>query len=216
MSVNWLDLPETNRNNTMKYITFSLILLGLLAARTAAANPTEIATFAGGCFWCVESDFEHVDGVISAVSGYTGGELENPTYRNHGQHIEAVQITFDPAKISYKKLVEIFWRSIDPVDAGGQFCDRGHTYTTAIFANSPEQLKIAQSSKADIDASGILPKKIATDIREASHWTDAEGYHQDYHTKNPVRYKFYRYNCGRDARIQELWKDQAHMGIHKE
>ena len=200
----------------MKYITFSLILLGLLAARTAAANPTEIATFAGGCFWCVESDFEHVDGVISAVSGYTGGELENPTYRNHGQHIEAVQITFDPAKISYKKLVEIFWRSIDPVDAGGQFCDRGHTYTTAIFANSPEQLKIAQSSKADIDASGILPKKIATDIREASHWTDAEGYHQDYHTKNPVRYKFYRYNCGRDARIQELWKDQAHMGIHKE
>ena len=199
----------------MKYLIFSLLLLSAISARTASAEPTEIATFAGGCFWCVESDFEHVDGVISAVSGYTGGELENPTYRNHGQHIEAVQITFDPAKVSYKKLVEIFWRSIDPVDAGGQFCDRGHSYTTAIFTNSAEQLEIAQNSKADIDASGMLPKKIATDIREASHWTDAEGYHQDYYKKNPVRYKFYRYNCGRDARIQELWKDQAHMGIPK-
>lgn len=199
----------------MKYLIFSLLFLGALSARTASAETTEIATFAGGCFWCVESDFEHVDGVLSAVSGYTGGELENPTYRNHGQHIEAVQITFDPAKVSYKKLVEIFWRSIDPVDAGGQFCDRGHSYTTAIFANSADQLKIAQSSKADTDASGDLPKKIATDIREASTWTDAEGYHQDYYKKNPVRYKFYRHNCGRDDRIRELWKGQAHMGISK-
>ncbi len=197
----------------MKYLIFSLLLLGALATRPATAETTEIATFAGGCFWCVESDFEHVDGVLSAVSGYTGGELENPTYRNHGQHIEAVQITFDPAKVSYKQLVEIFWRSIDPVDAGGQFCDRGHSYTTAIFANSMEQFKIAQNSKADVDASGDLPKKIVTDIREAGPWTDAEDYHQDYYKKNPVRYKFYRYNCGRDARIQELWKDQAHMGI---
>lgn len=199
----------------MKYLIFSLLFLGALSARTASAETTEIATFAGGCFWCVESDFEHVDGVLSAVSGYTGGELENPTYRNHGQHIEAVQITFDPAKVSYKKLVEIFWRSIDPVDAGGQFCDRGHSYTTAIFANSADQLKIAQSSKADTDASGDLPKKIVTDIREASTWTDAEGYHQDYYKKNPVRYKFYRHNCGRDDRIRELWKGQAHMGISK-
>ena len=160
----------------MKYLIFSLLLLSALSARTASAETTEIATFAGGCFWCVESDFERVDGVVSAVSGYTGGELENPTYRNHGQHIEAVQITFDPAKVSYKKLVEIFWRSIDPVDAGGQFCDRGHSYITAIFANSAEQLEIAQNSKADIDASGLLPKKLATEIREASQWNDTDGY----------------------------------------
>ncbi len=193
----------------------AVLLTGMLVATglPATAAETEIATFAGGCFWCVEKDFEHVEGVISAVSGYTGGLLQNPTYRNHGEHIEAVQIKYDPAKVSYAELVEIFWRSVDPTDAGGQFCDRGNSYTTAIFANSDEQREIATASKETLQKSGVLKADIVTPIRKAGTWTDAEDYHQDYYKKNPVRYKIYRYGCGRDDRIKELWGDDAHKGI---
>lgn len=192
----------------------TLLAVSLLPAKFAAAE-TEIATFAGGCFWCVESDFEHVPGVVSAVSGYTGGLLAKPTYRDHGQHIEAVQITFDPNKVTYEKLVSIFWRSVDPTDAGGQFCDRGNSYTTAIFANSSAQKEIAERSKAELQSANRLSDPIVTPIRNATHWTDAEDYHQDYYKKNPVRYKLYRFNCGRDGRVEDLWQSEAHAGIEK-
>ncbi|WP_169568554.1 peptide-methionine (S)-S-oxide reductase MsrA [Sneathiella limimaris] len=197
------------------FTLLTIAMFSLLQSLPAKAAE-EIAIFAGGCFWCVEKDFEHVKGVKTAVSGYTGGTMANPTYRNHGKHIEAVRISFDPEIISYSELVEIFWRSIDPTDAGGQFCDRGHSYTTAIFATSDDQKLIAEASKAKLVASEILPNPIVTPIRDAGPWTDAEGYHQDYYKKNPLRYKLYRYNCGRDARIEELWKDQALAGIAKE
>lgn len=190
-----------------------IALTGTLA--TATAEELAVATFAGGCFWCVEKDFEHVKGVTSAASGYTGGMLKNPTYRDHGQHIEAVRITYDPSVVSYSQLLDVFWRSVDATDAGGQFCDRGNSYTTAIFANSETQLKEAETSKANLMSSGALKEPIVTPIRQASHWTDAEEYHQDYYKKNPVRYYLYRKGCGRDARIQELWGAQAHAGIEK-
>jgi peptide-methionine (S)-S-oxide reductase len=208
-------LPET-KGHQMKSITLlGIFLSAMIMSPAASEEKLEIATFAGGCFWCVESDFEHVSGVVSAVSGYTGGMLAKPTYRDHGQHIEAVQIKFDPTIISYKQMLDIFWRSIDPTDAGGQFCDRGNTYTTAVFANSAEQLEIAKASKEELEKSARLGAPIVTPIRKAAHWTDAEDYHQDYYKTNPVRYKFYRFNCGRDSRIEELWEDEAHAGINK-
>ena len=188
----------------------------IMAGESTSADVNDeyqIAIFAGGCFWCVESDFDHVPGVVRTVSGYTGGALLDPTYRNHGQHLEAVQITFDPKQVSYATLIEVFWRSIDPTDGGGQFCDRGHSYQTAVFATDPEQQRIAEASKAQLDAAGILPLSIVTPIRTASRFYAAEDYHQDYYRNNPFRYKFYRVSCGRDATIRGLWGDQAHRGI---
>ena len=179
--------------------------------KTAAA--TETATFAGGCFWCVESDFDKVDGVLDAVSGYMGGKLEKPTYKQVSAggtgHAEVVQITYDPGKVSYQRLLEVYWRTIDPLDAGGQFCDRGDPYRTAIFTHSAEQQRLAEASKAALDASGRFKQKIATGITPASAFTPAEDYHQDYYTKNPVQYRFYRFSCGRDGRVKELWGDEA-------
>jgi len=195
--------------------THALLTMALLSTSIQVqAADLSIATFAGGCFWCVEKDFEHVEGVKSTVSGYTGGTLNNPTYRNHGKHLEAVRITYDPKIVSYKQLLNVYWRSVDPTDAAGQFCDRGNAYKTAIFANSEDQKKIATMSKTTLQAVGTLKAPIVTPILNASTWTDAEDYHQDYYKKNPIRYKFYRYNCGRDARVKELWGDQAHAGIN--
>lgn len=183
-------------------------------SRTAAAEEA-VAILAGGCFWCVESDFDQVPGVLKTVSGYIGGKSPNPTYNNHSAtgHREAVRITYDPAKIGYDRLLEIFWRSVDPTDAGGQFCDRGHSYTTAVYARTPEQLAKARASKAALEKSGKLKKPIATAIEEAGEFWPAEGYHQDYHNKNPIRYKIYRLGCGRDARVRAVWGDEAHAGI---
>jgi peptide-methionine (S)-S-oxide reductase len=183
----------------------------------AAAEMLEIATFAGGCFWCVESDFDAVAGVVRTVSGYTGGHVENPTYRQVSSdttgHREAVQIYFDPDRVAFADLVEIFWRTIDPTDAGGQFCDRGESYTTAVFANSEQQRRAAEASKKMIESSGILGQPVATTIETAGPFYPAEDYHQDYYTKNPLRYKFYRLSCRRDARVKDLWGEQAHRGI---
>ncbi|MEZ5854322.1 MAG: peptide-methionine (S)-S-oxide reductase MsrA [Hyphomicrobiaceae bacterium] len=174
---------------------------------------SEVATFAGGCFWCVESDFDKVDGVLQTVSGFMGGKLAHPTYKqvsagNTG-HLEVVQVTFDPKKVSYQKLVDYFWHKIDPYDAGGQFCDRGESYTTAIFVYTPEQRKIAEASKAALAKDGPLKEPIATAIRDASTFTPAEEYHQDYYKKNPFRYKWYRTGCGRDARLEQVWGKAA-------
>lgn len=183
------------------------------APKAATAEGLEVATFAGGCFWCVESDFDKVPGVVRTISGYTGGHLKDPTYKQVSAggtgHREAVQVFYDPGKVSYEKLLQVFWRSVDPTDSGGQFCDRGASYETAIFANSPAQRRLAEASKEKLDESGVLDKPVATPIETAGAFYPAEGYHQDYYKKNPLRYRYYRYACGRDARLEEVWGEKA-------
>ncbi len=182
-----------------------------------APEALEVATFAGGCFWCVESDFDSVPGVVRTVSGYTGGHVKDPTYTQVSSdttgHREAVQIYYDPKRVTFAELLEIFWRSVNPIDPGGQFCDRGKSYTTAIFVNSEEQQRLAEASKKMLEQSGILKRPVVTTIEMAGPFYPAEDYHQDYYKKNPLRYKFYRLSCGRDARIADLWGEQAHRGI---
>jgi len=179
----------------------------------AAAAGTQKAVFAGGCFWCVESDFDKVDGVLSTTSGYTGGKTANPTYEQVSNkvtgHAEAVEIVFDPKKVSYEKLVEHFWRTIDPTTKDRQFCDAGSPYRTAIFAQDAAQLKAAQASKAALDKSKPFKEPIVTEVLTGGPFYAAEDYHQDYYKKNPVRYNYYRLSCGRDARLKELWGSQA-------
>ncbi len=193
---------------------------GALAAdEMAASGEQRIATFAGGCFWCVESDFDNVPGVSRTISGYTGGQSKDPTYKQVSVggtgHREAVQIFYDPKKVTYAALLKVFWRSVDPTDAGGQFCDRGVSYETAIFANSPEQQRLAEASKRKLQQSGALKRPIVTPIEMAGPFYAAEDYHQDYYKKNPLRYNFYRFGCRRDARIKDLWGEDAHKGIAK-
>lgn len=191
----------------------------ICAMETVVAAEMEVATFAGGCFWCVESDFDNVPGVERTVSGYTGGHVENPSYKQVSSdetgHREAVQIFFDPMRVSYAELVEVLWRSVDPTDAGGQFCDRGKSYETAIFVSSKEQREIAKSSKQALEKSKVLPGPIATTIEDAGPFYPAEEYHQDYYRKNPVSYHFYRYRCGRNARVETLWGEEAYRGVTK-
>ena len=189
----------------------ALIGVGLAAsALPAGAVATKTAIFAGGCFWCVESDFDHVAGVLDTTSGYIGGKAENPTYYDHEGFREAVRVTFDPSKVSYDQLLDVYWHSVDPTDSGGQFCDRGHAYTTAIYATDQDQLKKAKASEAAVQKD---LGKVATAVEPAPKFWPAEGYHQDYYKKNPVKYKFYRYNCGRNARVESVWGDKAYMGI---
>jgi peptide methionine sulfoxide reductase msrA/msrB len=171
----------------------------------------EKATFAGGCFWCVESGFERLEGVEEVISGFSGGEKENPTYKEvaSGQtnHIESIQVFYDPEKISYKELVEHLWKQINPTDSGGQFVDRGNQYTSAIFYHNDEQKRIAEESRQALEESGKFDNPIVTDIRPYEEFYPAEEYHQDYYKKNPIRYKFYRGNSGRDDFIEEHWKN---------
>ena len=166
------------------------------------------AVFAGGCFWCVEADFEKLPGVIEAVSGYAGGHVVNPTYkqvvRGGTGHYEAAKIIYDPALVSYDELLEHFWTTVDPTDNGGQFCDRGQSYATAIFA-TPAQIDTAKASKKTLQASGRLKDKVVTPVIAAGPFYDAETYHQDYYKKNPIRYKYYRNGCRRDKRIKQIW-----------
>jgi peptide-methionine (S)-S-oxide reductase len=182
------------------------------AAAQSPAEPADgpaTATLAGGCFWCVEEAFEEIEGVKSVTSGYTGGSVANPTYEQVGEgatgHFEAVQIVFDPKRVSYEKLLDVFWHNVDPTDAQGQFCDKGPQYRSAIFVADDEQRRIAEASKRAIDESGRFPGKVATEIRPAGPFYPAEEYHQDYAEKNPIRYRFYRTGCGRDARLREVW-----------
>ena len=185
----------------------------------AAGDEPAVATFAGGCFWCVESDFDAVPGVAETVSGYTGGTVENPTYQQVTAggtgHREAVQIRYDPEQVSYERLLHIFWRSVDPTDGGGQFCDRGDSYQTAIFAGNEEERRLAEASKEALELSAVLDEPVVTPIEPAGEFYPAENYHQDYYTKNPVRYRFYRFSCGRDSRVQQVWGRQAHDGIER-
>jgi len=168
-----------------------------------------VATFAGGCFWCMEPPYDKVDGVLSTTSGYTGGNIKNPTYEQVSSgvtgHAEAVQITYDPAKVGYEKLLEIFWHNIDPTTPDRQFCDKGNQYRSGIFYHNEEQKKLAEQSKATLEKIKPFDASIVTGITAASEFYPAEDYHQDYYKKNPIRYKFYRHSCGRDQRLQELW-----------
>lgn len=184
----------------------------VFAALPASAQQTETAIFAGGCFWCVESDFDKVPGVISTISGYIGGDNENPTYENHPGHREAVEIAFDPARVSYEQLLSIFFRSVDPTDAEGQFCDRGYAYTTAVYALDDAQRAAAEAAKADA-SSTLRGAVLATEIVAAPRFWPAEEYHQDFYKKNPLRYRYYRYSCGRDVRVRQVWGAAAHYGI---
>lgn len=164
------------------------------------------ATFAGGCFWCMEKPFEQLSGVISVISGYAGGTSANPTYKNYeaGGHIEVVQINYDPGKMSYEKLLEVYWRQVNPTDGGGQFVDRGHAYTTAIFYHNEEQRRLAEQSRTNLDESGVFEKDIVTPILPLNEFWAAEEYHQDYYKKNPLRYGFYRSRSGRDSFLKSV------------
>jgi peptide methionine sulfoxide reductase msrA/msrB len=171
------------------------------------------ATFAGGCFWCTESDFEKIDGVVEVISGYVGGRTQNPTYKevSAGEtgHAEAIRVRFDPQKITYDELLDIFWRHVDPTDSGGQFVDRGSQYRPAIFYHDEDQKRLAEESKRNLEASGRFDKPIATEIVAVSDFYKAEDYHQDYYKKNPLRYKFYRLNSGRDQFLEKAWAETA-------
>jgi peptide-methionine (S)-S-oxide reductase len=197
----------------------SIALAGALSAedlKSPAAAGTDglaVATFAAGCFWCVESDFDKVEGVVETISGFTGGRTAHPTYDEVGQggtgHTESVQLKYDPKKVSYEKLLDHYWHHVDLVDGAGQFCDRGSQYRPAIFTHSDEQKRLAEESKAALTKSARFKQPIAVEITPASAFTAAEDYHQDYYEKNPLRYRYYRFGCGRDKRIAELWGDEA-------
>lgn len=175
----------------------------------APPTKTAVAVFAGGCFWCMEPPYDKLPGVISTISGYTGGRIANPSYEQVSAggtgHAEAVQVRYDPTRVSYATLLDVFWRNVDPVAVDRQFCDVGSQYRSAIFPATAEQRRLAEASKRTLESSGRFDRPIATRIEPASTFHPAEAYHQDYYTKNPVRYRFYRWNCGRDQRLQELW-----------
>jgi peptide-methionine (S)-S-oxide reductase len=208
-----------NRFHILAAAIVAALALAVLAPAGGAAPTPEPraglarATFAGGCFWCMEGPFDRIPGVVSTTSGYTAGRVKDPTYEQVSSggtgHTEAVEVVYDPAKVTYAQLLEVFWRNVDPTDGGGQFCDRGSQYRTGIFVHGDEQRRLAEQSKKDLEASGKLKKRIVTEIAPAGVFYAAEGYHQDYYTKNPVRYKFYRYNCGRDERLKDLWGEAA-------
>jgi len=199
-----------------KILLETLFLLPLLLTQANASGGLRLekATFAGGCFWCMVPPFEKLDGVREVISGYTGGHTVNPTYQDVTSettgHMEAIEVIYDPAKVTYEKLLDVFWHQIDPTDAGGQFVDRGPSYKSAIFYHTDAQKRLAEESKKKLAQSGHFAKPIVTEIKPAVSFYKAEDYHQDYWKKNPVRYKFYRYNSGRDQYLQKVWgKDAA-------
>ncbi len=180
-----------------------------MTTNPAIATDVDTATFAAGCFWCMEHPFDAIDGVISTTSGYIGGHQDQPTYQQVSSgstgHTEAVQIVFDSSKVSYDQLLEIYWRNSDPTTANRQFCDIGSQYRPAIFYHNQEQQRLAEASKKHIQQHKSFPQEIITEITATSTFWPAEAYHQDYYLKNPIRYKFYRYNCGRDQHLEQLW-----------
>lgn len=192
-----------------------LVLTMVLSAVTPAGGQAGLrdATFAGGCFWCMEGPFDKLEGVHSTTSGYTGGHARNPTYEEVSSgatgHAEAVRVVYDPAQVPYERLLEVFWHNVDPLARDRQFCDVGNQYRSAIFYHDEEQRRAAEASKAALEASGRLKGPIATQIVAAGEFWPAEEYHQDYYRRNPIRYRIYRGGCGRDARLRELWGPDA-------
>jgi len=211
------------RSRLVAIVLVPLVLLTIVGldfrltrARAESPEPTSdavlaTATFAGGCFWCMEPPFDEIDGVTSTTSGYTAGTKDDPTYeevsRGGTGHTEAIQVVYDPARVSYERLLEVFWRNIDPVAKNRQFCDVGDQYRSGIYYHDAEQKRLAEQSRTSIAATATLQAPVVTEIDAASTFYPAEEYHQDYYKKNPLRYKFYRYNCGRDRRLRELWGD---------
>lgn len=186
------------------------ILITLALFTSTAFSETEKAIFAGGCFWCMEAPFDALDGVISTTSGYTGGDQENPSYEDVSSglsgHVESVLVVYDPERISYEELLDIFWVNVDPLNDSGQFCDNGNQYLSAIFYLNPEQKTAAEKSLKMLQESKVLEGDIVTTIRPSKTFYPAENYHQDYYQKNPYRYKTYRFICGRDQRLKQLWR----------
>ena len=193
----------------MRKFAFIASLLIAATLASAQAQTRAVAIFAGGCFWCMEPPFDKVDGVLATTSGYTGGQKTNPTYEQVSAgrtgHYEALQVDYDPARVSYERLLEVFWRNIDPLDASGQFCDKGSQYRAAIFVADDRERALAEASKGALEKSGKLPGKIVTEILPAAVFYPAEAYHQDYYRKNPTAYSYYRWSCGRDRRLERLW-----------
>src|SRR5438128_3765562 len=185
-----------------------LLLAGALAAHAGAQDHAR-ATFAGGCFWCMQPPFEKLEGVVVTTVGYTGGHTRNPTYEEVSAggtgHAESVEVLYDPAKVSYERLLDVFWHNVDPTVRDRQFCDTGHQYRTAIFYHDETQKRLAEQSKAALEKSKPFKEEIVTEVVPAGRFYPAEEYPQDYYKKNPVRYKFYRFNCGRDRRLEQLW-----------
>ncbi|MDX1519690.1 MAG: peptide-methionine (S)-S-oxide reductase MsrA [Gammaproteobacteria bacterium] len=191
-------------------LSASLLMAAAIAGEYAAKNKAQaVATFAGGCFWCMEPPYDKTEGVISTISGYMGGHVVNPSYEQVSSgksgHIEVVQVTYHPDIVSYEELLEIFWMNIDPTDDRGQFCDKGPQYRSAIFFHDESQRNKAIESKQTLQKNKPFKESIATEILEASEFYPAEEYHQDYYTKNPLRYKYYRFACGRDKRLEAVW-----------
>lgn len=201
------------RAKTQIYSLILSVLAAFAGAAPALAAQTAVATFAGGCFWCTESDFDKVDGVVRTTSGYIGGHVDNPDYSRVSAgitgHTEGVEIEFDPAVVSYEKLLDIYWRSIDPTVDDRQFCDKGSQYRPEIFVHDSKQRSLAETSKKTVSETKPFKEPIKVMITDATRFWPAESYHQDYHTKSPLRYKFYRKSCGRDQRLNELWGDAS-------
>ena len=201
------------RQVALSMLIMAFLLIGawnLQSTSKAAAEATiGKAYFAGGCFWCMEEAFEKVEGVLAATSGYMGGTVANPSYEDVSSgrtgHAESVEVVYDPAKVSYQKLLEAFWRNVDPITPNAQFCDHGSQYRSAIFYQTDEEKRASDTSKQAIEQSKRFTEPIVTQIVMASHFYSAEEYHQDFYKKNPVRYKFYKYSCGRAQRLEELW-----------
>jgi peptide-methionine (S)-S-oxide reductase len=197
---------------------FTIAMMGLSAmlisvTTVRAATDLEKATFAGGCFWCMEHPFDEIPGVVSVTSGYTGGQKKNPTYEEVSSggtgHAESVQVIYDPTKVTYEKLLKVFWHNIDPTAKDRQFCDSGHQYRSAIFYHNEEQHRLALQSKAELEKNKTFRGPVVTEIVPATEFYPAENYHQHYYKKNPIRYKYYRFSCGRDQRLKELWGNEA-------
>ena len=212
------------RSTRLTLLAVAAMLVGIAAvAAGPAAGPAKkeapkeaklaMATFAGGCFWCMEPPFDKLPGVVSTTSGYIGGSKANPTYEEVSEggtgHAEAVQVVYDPSKVSYAKLLDVFWRNVDPLTPNAQFCDKGSQYRSAIFFHDAEQQRLAEESKRQLEASGRFKQPIVTQLVSASAFYAAEEYHQDYYQKNPIRYRYYRNGCGRDARLKEVWGEDA-------
>jgi peptide-methionine (S)-S-oxide reductase len=203
-----------HKSNFLTSIRFIALLLGGLLVIPQGSYAKDSlqqtkATFAGGCFWCMEEAFEEVEGVASVVSGYTGGQVEKPTYEQVSaggtDHTESIEVTFDPTRVTYQQLLEVFWQNVDPTTPNAQFCDHGNQYRTAIFYHDENQRQLIDESKQRIERAKTFPEPIVTEISPASAFYPAEEYHQDFYTKNPIRYKYYKWNCGRAKRLEQLW-----------
>lgn len=197
------------RQAAISLLTVAILFIGAWTGQAAADAVLDKAYFAGGCFWCMEEAFEKVEGVLSVTSGYMGGAVANPSYEDVSAgrtgHAESVEVVYDPAKVSYQKLLDAFWRNVDPVTPNAQFCDHGSQYRSAVFFQNHEEKRGAEASKQAIEQSKRFKNPIVTQIVMAAQFYPAEEYHQDFYKKNPIRYKFYKYNCGRAQRLEELW-----------